>query len=172
MRPNNIVIILYILFRWSTITNTSEDNINKQFVNSVPNGKIEASDTVKQISGCTFTNVMTTETIITAFQKKLELYDNTFIYIKEMENPSVILVRYDYSQSHEAFRVIHYTFNNMRHSYKDIEGIILVVNVDAHIIFESCTFKNIGKGSSQVYLKINGAGSHLEIIDSSFTLDD
>ena len=60
---------------------------------------------------------MKPDTILTAFQKSLEVYDNTFIYKKEMENPSVIFIRYDYSQFHNAFTISHCTFNNMRHFY-------------------------------------------------------
>ena len=148
----------------SPVPGTADSYINKNFQDTIPADPIAARDTVKQVSGCTFTNVQASGFIIQAFQKKLSVFDNTFIYTEEMENPMVFFVRYDYSEFHEAFVISSCTFNNLRHLKRSGEWIIFSINFDAHVKFESSKFINIGKDSSQTFLKINGAGSHLEIV--------
>lgn len=149
---------------------TANDYINKQFTNTLEYGNINIPSTgsnIKQISGCTFTNIVVTgaDFIITP-KTEIVFYDNTFQYT----DPSlttfpvmwIVASKITFSDC---------TFKNFKDQTRANEGTVFSVNVNFQFTIERCNFINCGDGETKFMFKMNSYQSSLMAYGCTFSFD-
>ena len=150
--------------------NTGTDYINKQFIGTItPNEVINIPDSnspIKQISGCTFTNINVETWMITPTVEVI-FYDNVFEYT----DPSLTTKPVMWTKA-PKFTFTSCTFRNFKDQINSNEGTIYSVNLNNDLRLETCQFINCGSSETQFMFKMNSVASSFKAYGCTFSFDD
>lgn len=159
------------------IPDTNLNFINNQYQNNeLPNQLIiDSNSDIKQISGCTFTDITTDDLSLYFIKLNTEIpfFENTFQYTSYSDTLSMpVLMEYN-----GQFTITRCQFINcFHHTSKDVYDDGNVFNVNANnqvdVIFNFCKFINCGNRKDMAVVCIKNSNSNISFTHCLFTFED
>ncbi|KAK8897816.1 hypothetical protein M9Y10_000044 [Tritrichomonas musculus] len=157
------------------IPDSDDKYINKEYKdNEIPDQEIVNPESrVKQISGCTFTDIRAAQRIyFIRLNTEIPIFDNTFQYSELRQDYSCPI----WAAYNGELTISHCTFINCMHNTKhdQADGNVLNVNSanNVNVKFDTCSFINCGNKISLCVIGVLSEGSKIHLKSCQFSFDD